>query len=111
MLAMQCCKQNSLFSPNLERSGFCICCLGRCNSEVFKVLYAVCPPPQVIRESLLEVLVFLIRRHTSLTEKKRITDKDRNIMKNVVKILNPFESATEQLSANAAQGEVCTLCK
>ena len=89
--------ENSLFSLDLERSGFCICCQGRCNSEAFKVLYAVCPPPQVIRESLLEVLVSLIRRHTSHTEKKRITDKDRNIMKNVVKILNPFESATEQL--------------
>ena len=93
---MQCCKQNSLFSLNLERSGFCICCQGRCNSEVFKVLYAVCPPPQVIRESLLEVLV--VTRHT---EKKRITDNDGKIMKNVVKVLNPFESATEQLSANA----------
>ena len=55
----------------------------------------------MLPESLLEVLVSLIRRHTSHTEKKRITDKDRNIMKNFVKILNPFESATEQLSANA----------
>ena len=30
------------------------------------------------------------------------TDKDWKIMKNVVKVLNPFKSATEQLSANAA---------
>ena len=31
-----------------------------------------------------------------------LTDKDWKIMKNVVKVLNPFKSATEQLSANAA---------
>ena len=62
------------------------------------------PPSQVIRESLLEVFDYFIRRHM---EKNRITDKDGKIMKNVVKVLNPFKSATEQLSANAA----CTLCK
>ena len=38
----------------------------------------------------------------SHTEKKRISDKDWKIMKNVEKVLNPFKSATEQLSANAA---------
>ena len=74
------------------------------DSVVFKVLHAVCPPPRIIRESLLEVLDSLIRRDT---EKKRITDKNGKIMKNVVKVLNPFKSATEQLSANAA----CNICK
>ena len=38
----------------------------------------------------------------SHTEKKRISDKDWKILRNVVKVLNPFKSATEQLSANAA---------
>ena len=52
-----------------------------CDSVVFKVLLAVCPSPQVIRESLLEILDYLIRRHM---EKKRIMDKDGKIMKNVV---------------------------
>ena len=97
--------ENSLFSLDLERIVFVSVVKKGCDSVVFKVLHAICPPPpQVIQESLLEVLDSLIRRHT---EKKRINDKDGTIMENVVKVLNPSNSATEQLSANAA----CTLFK
>ena len=96
--------ENSLFSLDLERIVFVSVVKKGCDSVVFKVFHAVCPPPQVIQESLLEVFDSLIQRHT---EKKRITNKDGKIMENVVKVLNPFKSATEQLSANAA----CTLCK
>ena len=94
--------ENGLFSLDLERIVFVYVIKKGCDSVV---LHAVCPPPKVIRESLLEVIDSFIRCHT---EKKRITDKDGKIlMENVVKVLNPFKSATEQLSANAA----CTLCK
>ena len=46
-----------------------------CNSVLFQVLHTVFPPPQVIRESLLEVLD-----------------------SSTVKVLNPFKSATFQKS-------------
>ena len=38
----------------------------------------------------------------SNTDKKKLHEKDWKIMKNVVKTLSPFKSATEQLSSNAA---------
>ena len=85
--------ENGLFSLDLERIVFVYVIKKGCDSVV---LHAVCPPPKVIRESLLEVIDSFIRCHT---EKKRITDKDGKIlMENVVKVLNPFKSATEQLS-------------
>ena len=74
--------ENGLFSLDLERIVFVYVIKKGCDSVV---LHAVCPPPKVIRESLLEVIDSFIRCHT---EKKRITDKDGKIlMENVVKVL------------------------
>ena len=39
------------------------------------------------------------------TDKKKISEKDWKNMKNVVKVLNPFKSAQEQLSAAACISE------